>query len=38
MFKHGLYTKEALEEGRLLRELFRQSREALKAASSKLQP
>lgn len=29
MYRHGLYTKEAVEERRLLRELLRQSREAL---------
>jgi hypothetical protein len=29
MFKHGLYTKEALKERRFLRELLRQSRKAL---------
>jgi hypothetical protein len=29
MFKHGLYTKEAVRERRLLRELLRQSRGAL---------
>jgi hypothetical protein len=29
MFKHGLYTKEAVKERRLLRELLRQSRRML---------
>ena len=29
MFKHGLYTKEAVKERRLLRELLRQSRRTL---------
>ena len=29
MYRHGLYTKEAAEERHLLRELLRQSREAL---------
>ncbi len=29
MYRHGLYTTEAVEERRLLRELLRQSREAL---------
>ena len=29
MYRHGLYTKEAAEERRLLRELLRQSRMAL---------
>ncbi len=28
-YRHGLYTKEAVEERRLLRELLRQSREAI---------
>jgi hypothetical protein len=28
-FRHGLYTKEAFEERRLLRELLRRSRQAL---------
>ena len=31
MYRHGLYTKEAVEERRLLRELLRQSRMALAA-------
>ena len=31
MYRHGLYTKEAIEERRLLRELLRQSRKALAA-------
>jgi hypothetical protein len=31
MYKQGLYTNEAVEERRLLRELFRQSRMALAA-------
>ena len=29
MYRHGLYTKEAIEERRFLRELLRQSREAI---------
>ena len=29
MYRHGLYTKEAMEERRLLHEFLRQSREAL---------
>ncbi len=32
-YKHGLYTKEAVDERRHLRELLRQSREALAAIS-----
>lgn len=33
MYRHGLCTKESLEEQRLLRELLRQSRELLAASS-----
>ena len=32
MFKHGLYTNEALKERRLLRQLLRQSRRTLREA------
>jgi hypothetical protein len=31
MYRHGLYTKEALEERRLLSTLLRQARQALSA-------
>ena len=37
-YRHGLYTKEAVEEGRLLRELLRQSRKALAALSCEGDP
>lgn len=38
MYRHGLYTKEAVEERRLLRELLRQSRKALAALSCECPP
>ena len=34
MYKHGIYTKEAIEERRALSDLLRASREALDALSS----
>jgi phage terminase small subunit len=37
MFKHGLYTKEAVQERRLLRELLRQSRRMLGTSQQKAQ-
>ncbi len=38
MYRHGLYTKEAVEERRLLHELLRQSREALAALPCEGEP
>ncbi len=38
MYRHGLYTKEAAEERRLLRELLRQSRKALAALPREGEP
>jgi hypothetical protein len=35
MFKHGLYTKEAVQERRLLREILRQSRRMLGTSQQK---
>ena len=38
MYRHGLYTKEAVEERRLLAELLRQSRDALAALPCEGEP
>ncbi len=38
MYRHGLYTKEAVEERRLLHELLRQSRKALAALPCEGEP
>ena len=38
MYRHGLYTREAVEERRLLRELLRQSRDALAALPCEGEP
>ena len=38
MYRHGLYTEEAVEERRLLRELLRQSRKALAALPCEGEP
>ncbi len=38
MYRHGLYTKEAVEERRLLQELLRQSRKALAAIPCEGEP